>query len=142
MAELDIYQVSRDIEKKISELEELRILSRQCVRELNAAEKPMLDADREYKKHIGITILKLLNGVEMELAGIKVVKPPATIMIKVAEAICADEHQLKKDTTVALYNAAKNKVVSLAKEMDNVEYQLTGNQSLFKSFEQLVRTRQ
>jgi hypothetical protein len=141
MAELDIYQVAKDIQKNESDLEDLRLLARSAVKEFKAAGTPMVNSDVEYKKQIGIAIVKLFNGVEMELAGMKVQKPPATIMIKIAEAICSD-YQLKRDTAAALYDAAKSKVCGLNEEMKNVESQLTGNQSLFKSFEQMIRTRQ
>ena len=41
-----------------------------------------------YEKEVGLTIMKLKNGVAFEIDGEKITNPPATLTEKIARAIC------------------------------------------------------
>ena len=82
--------------------------------------------ERDYKKKMAVTLIKLKNGVEMELDGEKIENPPATIMIKIAEGICAEEG-------MAMGVAANSWRLSL-ENLKNIQTQITALQSLLKTY--------
>ena len=82
--------------------------------------------ERGYKKKMAVTLMKLKNGVEMELDGEIIENPPATIMIKIAEGICADEG-------MAMGVAANSWRLSL-ENLKNIQTQITALQSLLKQY--------
>lgn len=55
----------------------------------------------DYYKARALVMMKLKNGVEMELEGQKIISPPATIMPEIARGLC---YQEKLDREVAETN--------------------------------------
>ena len=111
----DIKNIADEILGKIKLLERMQVEIRD-----RSVEKAQNGA--EYEKQLAIVIIKLKNGVEIELEGNKICNPPATILEKIARGICW-ESKLKADESEALYK-------SLIANIDSVQSQLNGLQSI------------
>ena len=80
------------------------------------------ETSAEYDKAMAISIMKLRNGVELDLEGEKIKDPPATIIEKIAKGICFKE-KLEMEKADAEYK-------SLITYISTVESQLNGWQSI------------
>jgi len=90
------------------------------------AGKAAAETTMAYKKRLAVTLIKLKNGVELELDGEKIQNPPATISVKIAEGICADEGMAM--------DVALNSWRLGIENLKNLTTQITALQSLLKSF--------
>lgn len=75
-----------------------------------------------YDKACAVTIIKLRNGVEMELDGEKIQNPPVSIIDKLVKGIC---HEQK-----VAADAAECEYKRVVKKLDVVQAQLNGWQSI------------
>ena len=82
--------------------------------------------ERDYKKKMAITLMGLKNGRKFELDGEEVENPPTTIMIKIAEGLCAEEG-------MKMGVSANSWRLSL-ENLKNIATQITALQSLLKSY--------
>lgn len=112
---MQVIEIAEEIQVKIKELE---IMQPEIKK--RATEKAKLNA--EYEKCLAVTIMKLKNGVEMELDGEKISSPPATLIEKIARGMTW-QAKMKADESEALYK-------SLIANIDSVQSQLNGLQSL------------
>lgn len=80
-----------------------------------------------YDRAIAITILKLKNGVEMELDGETILNPPTTVIPKLAHGICHRE-KLEADSAQLQYRNA-------IKVIECIQVELNGYQSIFRHLE-------
>lgn len=84
------------------------------------------EAEKQYKKKMAVTLMGLKNGKKFELDGEEIESPPATIMIKIAEGICAEEG-------LAMGVSANSWRLSL-ENLKNIATQITALQSLLRSY--------
>lgn len=90
------------------------------------AGKAAAELERDYKRKLAVTLIKLKNGVALELEGETIESPPATISVKIAEGICAEE-------SMAMDVAANSWRLSL-ENLKNIATQITALQSLLKQY--------
>lgn len=114
---MDVIKVAEQIEIKISQIDKIRSV---------ISERGKLKAKclSNYDKAIAITILKLKNGVEMELEGEKIVNPPTTIIEKISKGICWQEKLNMEEADISYKSAITN--------LDAVQSQLNALQSINK----------
>ena len=111
----DLIKISDQIRKKIQELESGRGL-------LKEAAHLKAQSSAEYDRELAKTIIRLKNGDVLNLDGMEVLNPPATVTEKIARGICW-QLALEKDKQEALYkNAIKN--------LDCIQSELNGFQSI------------
>jgi hypothetical protein len=73
-----------------------------------------------YEKVLAVTIIKIKNGMEVELEGRHIVNPPVTIMEKIARGICWEE-KLAMEKAEALYKAETVCMSALAAELNGYQ---------------------
>ena len=112
---MEVLEVASRIETKIKLLEK----GRGQLQEL-ASRRAVKIA--QYDCQLGITIIKLRNGVAMKAGGETVKDPPATTTEKIAKAICWQE-RLDMEQADAEYKLA-------VKKLDCVQAELNGYQSI------------
>ena len=112
---MEILKVADEIQKKIAELEKAK-------NHLRERSEKKAETSAEYDKAMAISIMKLRNGVELDLEGEKIKDPPATIIEKIAKGICFKE-KLEMEKADAEYK-------SLITYISTVESQLNGWQSI------------
>ena len=108
-------QVAIEIDLKITEIDEGLEL-------VGPAGKAKATADAVYDKALAITLIKLRNGVEMEIDGEKIQNPPTTIAEKIAKGIIYAE-KLEKELSEVEYKR-------VVRKLDCVRAQLNGKQSI------------
>ena len=113
----EIIDISQQIQSKITILEKMRAEIRPRINEKAIASS-------EYDKKLAITLIKLKNGVEMELEGEKIRNPPASTCEKIARGICFQE-RLAMDQAEASYKSLISNIQSVMAEMN-------GAQSIFR----------
>lgn len=103
----------------------------ECIQRLGSSENVIRDAaaDRAvavagYDKDLGLTLVKLRNGVTMDCDGEAIKDPPASTSEKIAKAICWESR-------LALERADSHYKVSMSK-LDGIKSALLGWQSVFK----------
>lgn len=114
---MEVLQVSQEIEKRIGLLAEARKLlaERASIKAVTIA---------EYDKALALTIIKLRNGIELELEGNKIKNFPATVLEKVAKGFCWQE-RLAMEEASASYGVAVS-------GMDSIKAELNGMQSIYR----------
>lgn len=119
---MEVIDVARQIEKRIELLAEARKL---------LAERASLKAVTiaEYDKALAITLIKLRNGIELELEGNKIKNFPATILEKVAKGFCWQE-RLAMEEASASYGVA-------ASGMNSLQAELNGMQSIYRHLSEI-----
>jgi len=73
-----------------------------------------------YEKVLAVTIIKIKNGMEVELQGRHIVNPPVTIMEKIAKGICWEE-KLTMEKAEALYKAEVVSIQALTAELNGYQ---------------------
>lgn len=119
---MDLISVSKAIEDRIG----LLATARKMLQD-NATAKAT--AISNYDKALATTLIKLKNGVELEVEGIMIQSPPASIMEKIAKGYCWKE-RLAMETSEAVYKANVSALDSLSSE-------LNGYQSIFRYLEEV-----
>jgi len=114
--------ISRQIEECIARLDNgVAVLN-------NTANKRAITI-AEYDRDLGITLVKLRNGVEMQCGGESITNPPATITEKIAKAIVW-ESRMKLEQAEASYKVA-------VQNADSLRAKLNGLQSIFRRLESM-----
>lgn len=115
--EHNVQDVADQIEAKIKLLEAGR-------KELQSRSDKRAKAIGDYERILGLIMMKLNNGIEYTLDGVKIQNPPATITEKIARAICYQSkiNMEKADTEYKL----------AIKAMDALQAELNGWQSINK----------
>jgi hypothetical protein len=112
---VEIIQVANEIQKKIDQLEELRL---KLPTQAEKRAKTMCD----YEEKVAVTLIQLRNGAEMICKGEVIKDPPAAIIEKVAKGICC------KDKVVAELEDSRYR--NLITIIDIIKAQLNGYQSI------------
>lgn len=112
---MELIKVAKLIEDKIKLLEAGR-------KELKDRAQRKAETIAEYDKQIALTIIKLKNGIEVELEGEKVQNPLASITEKIARGVCFKE-KLEMEKSEAFY---KNAIVGLS----CIQAEMNGLQSI------------
>ncbi len=117
---MEINEVSNLILAKENKLREMRkSIAERTLRKANAI--------ANYDKTLAMTMIKLRNGVEMELDGQKVVDVQTTVLEKHAKGICWKERlELEQ---------AEGEYKSLITNIETVKAELNGLQSIFRHLE-------
>lgn len=111
----NVSDIAELILKKIILLEETRD-------RLDHFSKQKALASAEYDKQLAIVLVKLSNGVEMEVGGERIQKPPASTSEKIAKGIVS---QLKFEMDIA-----ENNYKSLITKLECIKQELCGYQSV------------
>jgi hypothetical protein len=114
---MEVMQIANEILENINLLKKMQIVIKE------RAENKAI-ALSEYDKSMAITIMKLKNGVEMQLDDVTISNPPATLIEKIAKGICWEAKQ-KMELSEALYK-------SCISNIDATQAILNGYQSLNK----------
>jgi hypothetical protein len=101
--------------KKIMLLEETREL-------LGHAAKVKATTSAEYDKQLAIVLVKLSNGVELEVGGERIQKPPASTSEKIAKGIVSD-FKFAMDVAESEYK-------SMITKLECIKQELCGYQSI------------
>lgn len=119
-----MHETPMDIAKGILQLkEDLALMKSQTKdRSFNKAK-----TIANYDKKIAATIIRLRNGVEMQLEGMQILNPPTTVLDKIARGICWKE-RLEMEEADALYK-------SLITNIETTKAELNGLQSINKHLE-------
>ena len=113
----EIINISSQIQAKVDKLKEIRSsLVDRTARKAKAA--------AEYEKVLAMTMIKLRNGVEMELDGHKVIDVQTTVLEKISRGICWKE-RLELEEAEGEYKSAITNIETLKAE-------LNGLQSIYK----------
>jgi hypothetical protein len=86
-------------------------------------------AIEEYEKKLAVTIIKLKNGIEMELEGQKIINPPVTLTKDIAKGYCYAE-KLNMETADAMYK-------SVCVNLEAVTAQLSARQSIYRHLDKV-----
>lgn len=116
----DLIDLSKQIQSKIDTL--VRMRSELKERAINKA-----STKAEYEKQVAIRMIKLRNGVVMELDGETIENPPATIIEKLSRGMCWQEC-LAMEEAEGLYK-------SLTTNLQIVQAELNGLQSILRYIE-------
>jgi len=73
-----------------------------------------------YDRALAVTIVKLKNGVEMEMDGVKVLNPQTTIVEKIARGICFIE-KINMEEADALYKAEISNMEAIKSELNGLQ---------------------
>lgn len=113
--DLHIVEIANRIQNRIGLLQQLRAKI-----DIAASEKAITAAN--YDKELAITLIKLKNGVMMELDGNKIQDVPATTAEKISKGIC---FQQKMDMDMA-----DNKYKAIIVKLETIQAELNGYQSI------------
>ena len=119
---MDVIDVCEKIENKIKQLTVLR-------KELDECLEPKVVASANYDKELGKVLIQLKNGVGFTLDGNMISSPQATIMDKIAKAVCWNE-KLTMEKTETMYRNVQSKI-------DIVKAQLNAYQSIFRNMKEI-----
>ena len=107
-----------------------------CIKRLGKGEDALTKAasDRaialaEYDGLLGVTLIKLRNGVPMTCRGEAIKDPPASTSDKIAKGIVEDA-KMKLELTDAHYKVVMSKI-------DNIKAKLVGWQSIYKRLDNI-----
>ena len=113
----DVIKVAREIEN--------------CIQRLNKGEDALKEAASaravalaEYDGELGVTLIKLRNGVPMTCRGESIRDPPASTSDKIAKGVCEDA-KMKLELAEAHYKVVISK-------LDGIKSKLVGWQSIYK----------
>lgn len=120
---MDMVTVAKEIQRYIKLLDTGR-------EEIKQRAKHKAETIAEYDKVLTTTIIKLRNGVTLEIEGEKISNPPATLVEKIAKGYVWRE-RLEMETAESEY---KNAVMG----MSALEAQLNGYQSIFRHLDEGV----
>lgn len=102
-----------------------------CIQRLDKGENALKDAASaravalaEYDGELGVTLIKLRNGVPMTCRGESIKDPPASTSDKIAKGICEDA-KMKLELAEAHYKVVMSK-------MDGIKAKLNGWQSIYR----------
>lgn len=107
--------VSKEILNKIDEIEKLKKMNKEMI-------DKSAQAMSNYDKELALTIVKLRNGVAMEIDGVEIKDPPATIIEKIAKGII---YQARLDL-----EKAQGYVSGIKSNLMATQAQLNGLQSI------------
>lgn len=116
----DMVKIAEKIKAKIANLEGL-------VKQIKPVALKTAQNSAEYEKQLAITILKLQNGIEMDIDDITAKEVKQTTLERVARGICS-EQALKRDTAQAMYKG-------LITRIEAEKAILNGYQSIFRHLE-------
>lgn len=114
-------KVAQEIEKRI-------VLLAVARKELAERAKAKANAIAAYDKKLGLTMLRMRNGVEMAFEGEKVKNIPTTTTEKIAKAMCWQK-KLAMEEAMGLYAVAD-------KGMNCLQVELNGYQSIFRHLDE------
>ena len=114
---MEIIAVANEIENRIKMLETGR-------KQLQIRSARRADTIGQYEKVLGVTIMRLKNGVEFTLDDVEISNPPATITERIARAIC---FQAKIDM-----EQAETEYKNAVKGLECIQAELNGYQSIFR----------
>jgi len=112
---MEILKIAKQIESKIALLETMR-------GEIRTRSEQKAIAQSNYDRQLAITMIRLRNGKELELDGVKVKNPGISIIEKICKGICYKE-KLEADKSEALFK-------SLISNIDSVKTEMNGLQSI------------
>ena len=112
---MEILKVAEDIERTIGQLKAGRL-------QLGPRAQNRAETIGRYEKNLGITMMKLRNGVKFVLDNVEVFDPPATCIEKIARAICFQEKIDMELADTQYKNASKG--------LDCLRAELNGYQSI------------
>lgn len=118
---MELIKLAEKMQALITDLSSLRT-------GLRVYAKTKAESISTYEKNVALTIIKLRNGIELELDGEKIVNPPTTITEKIARGICYME-KLKAEESEAMYKA-------LIVNIETIKAQLNGYQSIIRYLEE------
>lgn len=122
MSQLDVIEISSEIQKKIKLLETMRV-------EIKKRGDRKAETEAEYDKQIALTIIKLSNGVEMQFENQIISEPKMSVIEKIAKGICW-EYKLAMEKADAEYK-------SIISNIDAVKSEVNALQSIFKNLENM-----
>ena len=114
---MELIKITTKMEQLINDLGSLRM-------SLKIFAKKKAESVAEYERNVAKTIICLKNGIEYELDGHKVSKPPTTTAEKIARGICWKE-KLSAEESEAMYK-------SLVINIETIKAQLNGYQTILK----------
>lgn len=109
----DLIALNRLMGKKIKLIEEDTLALEQLA--INKAQTLSI-----YEKAVGLTIMQLKNGGSVEVDGVSITNPPATIAERIARAACWQEC-LEKEKAEALYKAAITRISSRSAQLNGYQ---------------------
>ncbi len=109
----DIFETQRAIESKIKTLEA-------CRQQLQARAESKSKAIAEYDKSLAVTMLKIKNGILMEIEGLKIENPQATLIEKLAKGVIWKE-RLEAEKTESLYKALVSTISCVQAELNGLQ---------------------
>lgn len=112
---MNTIDIANEIMKKIKQIDDIRAEIKQ-----RGANKAKSESD--YDKAVALTIIRLRNGVSMQLEGQTIQNPPVSNIDKIAKGICWQE-KLAMEEAVALYKSAVT-------NLDAIQSQLNAYQSV------------
>lgn len=118
---MEAFTVALKIEQRIKLIAKKRV-------EIEPAAIKKAEAVSAYDKAVALTIMRLKNGQPVELDGVGIISPPATVLDKIARGVCWRE-RLEADKAEGLYKA----VVS---ELNAIEAELNGYQSIYRHLDE------
>jgi len=110
---MDVIEVAKRMNHRINALEKARD-NLQSLASLKAESIAL------YEKVLAVTIIKIKNGMEVELNERHIVNPPVTIMEKIAKGICWEE-KLAMEKAEAMYKAEVVSVTALVAELNGYQ---------------------
>jgi len=99
---IEVVQMAEQIESACREIQRLS-------GQLDKLGQRQAEAAAEYDKAIAIALVKLKNGEEMDVFGMKVKSPPATTSEKIAKGLCYQE-RLNADLAESALKACQQKL--------------------------------
>ena len=115
-------EVAYDMKKCIKDIED-------GLKLVKPANDAWAKADAEYDKQLALAIIRLENGVELELDGEKVQNPRAAALKEIAKGIVSN-YKFEKNTT----DSERKRITQ---KLNHVATQLNGHQSVNKHFSHL-----
>lgn len=113
-------KTAEKINGKVNQLAEMRV-------GINALASAKARTISDYDRSLAITLIKMRNGVKMQLEGQTIENPPTTIMEKLARGICWKEKLAMEE--------AETRYKAHISSMDSIKAELNGLQSVNRHLE-------
>jgi hypothetical protein len=110
---MDVIEVAKRMNHRINALEKARD-NLQTLASLKAESIAL------YEKVLAVTLIRIKNGMEVELDGRSIVHPPVTIMEKIAKGVCWEE-KLAMEKAEAMYKAEIVSMAALTAELNGYQ---------------------
>lgn len=110
---MDVITVAKRMNHRINALEKAR-------ENLQSLASLKAESIALYERVLAVTIIRIKNGMEVELDGRHITNPPVTIMERIARGICWEE-KLAMEKAEAMYKAEIVSMSALAAELNGYQ---------------------